>query len=83
MNDCCEAKRPATICETAKRNGQLIDDISAGMSTLLELLTGPANNESCDVAKSPACLLDEMTRQNITLGEIHFKLNRAVEALNG
>lgn len=83
MNDCCEAKRPAAICEVAKKNGELAADINAGMNTLLELLTGPAPCESADVMKQPDCLLDDVVRQGGTLNEIHMKLSRAIAALNG
>ena len=83
MNDCCEAKRPAAICEVAKKNGELAADINAGMNTLLELLIGPDLNESCDIAKQPNCLLDDVNRQGGALNEIHMKLSRAIAALNG
>lgn len=85
MHDCaCEAKRPVTaICDTAKKNGDMAADINAGMNTLLELLIGPDLNESCDIAKQPNCLLDDVNRQGGTLNEIHMKLSRAIAALNG
>ena len=83
MNDCCEAKRLPAICDVAKKNGELAADINAGMNTLLELLIGPDLNESCDIAKQPNCLLDDVSRQGGILNEIHMKLSRAIAALNG
>lgn len=83
MHDCaCEAKRPATICEISKRNGELAEEINVGMGRLLELLIGPERTENGEVMKHPTCLQEDVARQNITLGQIHDKLNRAYAALN-
>lgn len=83
MNDCCEVKRPAAICEVTKRNGELAADINARMDTLLELLVGPANCGENRAEKASDCLLDDVNRQGGTLNEIHIKLSRAIAALNG
>jgi len=83
MNDCaCEAKRPATIYEIAQRNRMMAEEINIGMDKLLEILIGPENAESCDVVKQPNCLQSEVMNQNISLGQIHAKLNRAYAVLN-
>ena len=81
----CEGKRLPAICEVTKKNGELADEINAGMNTLLALLTGPAPCESADVMKQPDCdcLLDDVVRQGGTLNEIYMKLSRAIAALNG
>lgn len=82
MNDCCKVERTVTICETVKNNVAMAADISAGMDTLLELLSG-TEKENCDVGKPPKCLLDDVIVQASILSEIYEKLRRAIEILNG
>ena len=83
VNRACEARRNPTIIETVARNRDKIDEINRGVDGLLELLVGPENSENRDVMKPPTCLQDEVTAQNIILGDIYAKLNRAYAALNG
>lgn len=79
----CEDKRLPAICDVAKKNGELAGDINAGMSSLLDLLTGPNPNGNCDITPPPNCLLDDIVRQGDILSDIHTKLSRALAALNG
>ena len=83
MNECIsEAKRAENILCVVNENSDLATEISFGMGKLLEILVGP-ENEECGVLSKPVCLQEELVNQRIILKQIHAKLQRIFETLNG
>lgn len=76
-----EEKTLRSICEIAKDNTRIIQEINEGMSGILELLLGPSNTERCVVSNAPFCLMRDMQAQAEDLVSILVKLNRITTAL--